>query len=72
MMVSTISIRRSIKFCNFYMHSRLCSESDILSVTRVLGYNIVWKCFTHSFVGEKQGEFFYFLIKKTIDAEVLK
>ena len=31
-----------LQFCNFYMHSRLCySESDILSVTHVLGYNIV-------------------------------
>ena len=59
MMVSTISIW-SIKFCNFYIsHARLRIHN-------------IWKCFTYSFVGEKQGEVFFYLKKKKIDAEVLK
>ena len=58
MTVNTISIWKSIKFCNFYIsHARL----------RIQCCNI-WKCFTYSFVGENKGNFFF----KTIDAEVLK
>ena len=85
MMVSTISIWRRIQFCNFYMHSRLSySESDILSVTHILRYNIVrFGSVLHALLKLKnKGNFFLlfsflflffiFLLQKNIDAEVLK
>ena len=55
------------------MHSRLSySESDILSVTHVLGYNIViFGSVLHTLLKMKnKGN--YFLLHKNIDAEVLK
>ena len=55
------------------MHSRLSySESDVLSVTHVLGYNIVrFGSVLHTLLKIKnKGNFFYY--KKNIDAEVLK
>ena len=62
------------------MHSRLSySESDILSVTHVLGYNIVtFGSVLHSLLKLKnKGNFFnffliFFLLQKIIEAEVLK
>ena len=56
MMVNTISISRSIQFCNFYMHSRLSySESDILSATHVLIHTLLKM--------KKRGIFFYYYKK---------
>ena len=54
-----------------FMHSRLSySESDILSVTHVLGHNIVrFGSVLHTLLKMK---FFFFYYKKNIDAEVLK
>ena len=64
------------------MHSRLSySESDILSVTHVLGYNSVrFGSVLHTILKMKnKGDFLYiffsllfFYYKKNIDAEVLK
>ena len=59
------------------MHSRLSySESDILSVTHVLGYNIVrFGSVLHTILKMKnKGDFLfiYFYYKQNIDAEVLK
>ena len=59
------------------MHSHLCySESDILSVTHVLGYNIVrFGSVLHTLLKMKnKGNFLFtfFYYKKNIDAEVLK
>ena len=60
------------------MHSRLSySESDILSVTHVLGYNIVrFGSVLHTLLKMKnKWNFFFFyifLLQKNIDAEVLK
>ena len=64
------------------MHSRLSySESDILSVTHVLGYNSVrFGSVLHTILKMKnKGDFFFiyffiiiFLLQKNIDAEVLK
>ena len=62
------------------MHSRLSySESDILSVTHVLGYNIVrFGSVLHTLLKMKnKGNFLLlllllFIAKKNIDAEVLK
>ena len=59
------------------MHSLLSySESDILSVTHVLGYNIVrFGSVLHTLLKMKnKGNFFFFFffITKEIDAEVLK
>ena len=55
------------------MHSRLCySESDILSVTYVLGYNIVrFRSVLHTLLKMKNKRNF-FLLQTNIDAEVLK
>ena len=61
-----------------YMLSRLSySESDILSVTHVLGYNIVrFGRVLHTLLNMKNNVFFFLLkknyYKKNIDAEVLK
>ena len=63
------------------MHSRLShSESDILSVTHILGYNIVrFGSILHTLLEMKNKgiffnliKFFIFLLQKNIDAEVLK
>ena len=59
------------------MHSCLSySESDILSVTRVLGYNIVrFGSVLHTLLKMKnKGNLFFifYLLQKNIDAEVLK
>ena len=58
------------------MHNSLSySESDILSVTHVLGYNIVtFGSVLHTVLKLKnKGKFFnFFLLLKNIDAEVLK
>ena len=66
------------------MHSHLSySESDILSVTHVLGYNILrFGSVLHTLLKMKnKGNFlffyyllffYFFLLQKSIDAEVLK